>query len=91
MQFTGADPALVIGGGTNSLGRHADPIYFIDFLKNPMKLKKFWSIGGHMLGFPPLSATDLSQGTCLLIMALKGMFSKRMPHLHVHNYEIKER
>ena len=42
----GADPALVRGGGANSLDGSTDPIYFIDFLKNPTKLKKFWSMGG---------------------------------------------
>ena len=57
---SGADPALVVGGGANSLDRGADPIYFINFLKNPMKLKKFWSVeGGCAPGAPPLrSATE---------------------------------
>ena len=50
---SGADPALVIGGGTNSLDGGADPIYFINFLKNPMKLKKFWSVGGRAGSAPP--------------------------------------
>ena len=35
----GANPVLVMGGG-------ADPIYFINFLKTPMKLKKIWSMAG---------------------------------------------
>ena len=42
----GADPGPVLGGGANPLDGGANPIYFILFLKNPMKLKKFWSVGG---------------------------------------------
>ena len=50
----GADPALVVGGGAISLDGGADPIYFRDFRKSPMKIKKFWSVGGCASGAPPL-------------------------------------
>ena len=40
--IAGADPELVVGA--NPLGVPAN--IFIHFLKNPMKLKKFWSVGG---------------------------------------------
>ena len=54
--ISGADPGLDVGGGTNPLGGHG-PNIFIHFLKNPMKLKKFWPVGGRTLGAPPGSAT----------------------------------
>ena len=44
MYKSGADPGLVVGGGANPLEGDTDPIYFIHFLINPMKLKKFWSV-----------------------------------------------
>ena len=50
----GADPGPVIGGGTSPSKGGANLIYFILFLKNLMKLKKFWCAGGHVLGKPPL-------------------------------------
>ena len=54
----GADPGLDVGGGANLLGGGADPIYLIYFMKNPMKLKIFWSVGGRAGSAPPLrSAT----------------------------------
>ena len=46
--FSGADPVFVVEGDA-TLDRVADPIYFIHFLKNPMKSKKFWSVGGVLL------------------------------------------
>ena len=54
-KISGADPALVTGGGANSLDEATDPIYFIDFLKNPMKSKKFWSVGPPSPPDPPLN------------------------------------
>ena len=50
-QTAGADPALV-GGGENSSDGDAHRIYLTDFLKNPMKLQEFWSLGGGALPFP---------------------------------------
>ena len=41
----GADPEHVVEGGAIILGGRR-PNIFIHFLKNPMKLKKFWSGGG---------------------------------------------
>ena len=51
----GADPGLVVGGGTNPLDGSADPIFFIHFLKNPMNFLKNSSVGGgggRVLGAP---------------------------------------
>ena len=60
--IAGADPGLVIGGGANPLGGGADPVYLIYFVKNPMKLKKFWAVGGgaHRERPPLKSATALT-------------------------------
>ena len=51
--LSGADPGLIVGGDANPL-RGRQPNIFIHFLKNPMKLKKFWSVGGRAPGAPPL-------------------------------------
>ena len=40
---SGADQGLFEGGRANPLGA---PTQFLHYLKNPMKLKKFWSVGG---------------------------------------------
>ena len=57
--ITGADPGLVVGGGANLLGGRR-PNILIHFLKNSMKLKKFWSVeGGACRERPPKSATEL--------------------------------
>ena len=46
-----ADPGLVIGGAPTPWGRR--PNIVVHFLKNPMKLKKFWSVRGCAPGAPP--------------------------------------
>ena len=40
-----ADPGIVIEGHSNPLDGGTDPTHLIHLLKNPMKLKKFPSIG----------------------------------------------
>ena len=57
---SGADPELVVGGGANLFGGGRRPNILIHFLKNPMKLKKFWFVGGRGARRerpPPKSAT----------------------------------
>ena len=44
--ITGADPGHVVGESANPSKGGANLIYFIFFLKNIMKLNKFWSVGG---------------------------------------------
>ena len=51
---SGVDPVLVVEGSANLLDGGADPIYLINFLRNPMKFKKFCSIlGAHRERPPP--------------------------------------
>ena len=83
IQSPGVDPVLVIGGGTNSLGRDTDPIYLIDFLK---KLHEFKQIMGHALGGspsldPPLVTVDwpggsATRGDCLFIKPSVELFAQ---------------
>ena len=49
----GADPGFPVGGDTNPPGgcKHTN---LPDFSKNCMKLRKFWSVGGHAPGATPL-------------------------------------
>ena len=66
--ITGADPGPVVGGDANPLDGGTNPIYFILFLKKPMKLKKFWSVGGKRAGSAPppfRSATELKMTVLL--------------------------
>ena len=58
--LSGADPALVVGGGANSLDGDADAISFIDFLKNPMKLTKISVVGGER----PFRSATVNRYTC---------------------------
>ena len=51
---SGADPGFLIGGGTNPPGGGTNIQICQIFPKKCMKLRKFWSVGGHMLGAPPL-------------------------------------
>ena len=56
---SGEVPGLVVEGGANPLDGGTDPIYLIHFLKNSMKLKKFWFVGGVRQERSPLrSATE---------------------------------
>ena len=48
------DPGFPIGGGTNHPGGDHQYTNLPDFLKNCMKLRKFWSIGGVCAGDAPL-------------------------------------
>ena len=48
----GEDPGFPIGGGTNPPGG-CQHIILPNFVKNCMKLRKFWSVGG----YPPKSTT----------------------------------
>ena len=41
----------------STLDGSTNPIHFIDFLKNPMKLKQFWFGGGGRAGSAPLKPT----------------------------------
>ena len=53
-------------GGGESLNGGANPIYFIDFLKNGMRLKKFWCVRGVRRSPPPFrsaTAVDFASGT----------------------------
>ena len=50
---SGVDPVLVIGGGANPLDGGANQIYFMHFLKNPMKLKEILVCRGAHDGSTP--------------------------------------
>ena len=52
-RLTGADTGFPIGGGINPPGGGCQHTNLPDSLKNCMKLRKFWSVGGRMLGAPP--------------------------------------
>ena len=45
MLVTGADPGFPVGGGANPRGGHQHMI-LPNFLKNSMKLRKFWAVRG---------------------------------------------
>ena len=49
LEPSGADPGFPIGGDAKpSVGRQH--MILPNFVKNCMKLRKFWAVGGHMLG-----------------------------------------
>ena len=65
MPHPGADPELLLGGDANPSGGHLPNILVI-FSENPMKLKKFWSVGeggARAGGAPPKSATDIDKNS----------------------------
>ena len=49
----GADPGPVVGGAYNPSKGGPNLIYYVFFLKNVMKLKKFWSVEGVYTGSAP--------------------------------------
>ena len=49
---SGADPGFPVGGGANPLGGRQHTI-LSNFLKNCMKSRKFWTVGGRAPGAPP--------------------------------------
>ena len=55
---SGTHPGFPIGGGTNPPGGHQHMI-LPNFPKNCMNLRKFWTVGGCMLGASPRSATGI--------------------------------
>ena len=73
--------------GRQSLEGGRLPNILIKFSENPMKLKKFWSVGGRMPGAPPLnppliSTTSGNQGK------LEGIFPVREFHNFLKNQGI---
>ena len=51
-QEPGADPEFPVGGGANPPGGYQHMI-LPNFVKNCMKLRKFWAAGGPAQGMPP--------------------------------------
>ena len=49
---TGADPGFPVGGGANPPGGRQHMI-LPNFVKNCMKLRKFWAVGGARAGCAP--------------------------------------
>ena len=59
ISIAGADPGFPVGGGANPRGGGRQHMILPNFVKNYMKLRKFWAVGGWGVpGAPPKSATE---------------------------------
>ena len=77
--FTGADPGLVVGGGTNPLGEGAPTQYIYTFSEKPHEIKEILVRRGACAKSAPLNL-PLLQLAQHILTASKLMYSPPSPH-----------